>query len=125
MTFPSPRRDRPMVGKDLASSRGGTRSLPGSGPGVTRPAIPTSFSRTSTDVLTPDRIKPLLFHDDPTIRRAAIDYFADSWSRDADLIPTMLEVSRRFGDEANLDGLWSCTRFPVTELALDQVLEHL
>jgi hypothetical protein len=76
-------------------------------------------------VLTPDRIKPLLFHDDPTIRRAAIDYFADSWSRDADLIPTMLEVSRRFGDEANFDGLWSCTRFPVTGPALDQVLEHL
>ncbi len=76
-------------------------------------------------VLTPDRIKPFLVHEDRYIRRAATDYFADCWSRDADLIPLILDACERYGDQQNLRLLSSLDRLLLTGHALDRVLDHL
>ncbi len=76
-------------------------------------------------VLTPDRIKPFLVHEDRYIRRAATDYFADSWSRDPDLIPLILDACERYGDQQNPRLLSSLDRLLLTGNALDRVLDHL
>ena len=76
-------------------------------------------------MLPPDRIKPFLLHEDPYIRTAAIDYFADGWSCDPDLIPLVLDACERFGDKNNARGISSCHRFPLTESSLDRILRHL
>jgi hypothetical protein len=76
-------------------------------------------------LLTPDRIKPFLLHEDPEVREAAVEYFADSWSQDPDLVAMVLDACDRFGFESNLRGLSVCDRFVLTERALDEVMEHL
>jgi hypothetical protein len=76
-------------------------------------------------VLTPDRIKPYLYHDDRYIRDAAVEYFAESWSRDLDLVPMILDAVERFGNRDDIRALNVAYRFPLTESALDRVLEHL
>jgi hypothetical protein len=77
------------------------------------------------EVLTADRIKPLLLHEDRTIRAAAAQYVGDGWARDPDLVPMTLEAWARYGDEGGLRGLSVCPRFVLTEPALDQVLGRL
>ena len=64
-------------------------------------------------MLGPERVKPLLRHEDPYVRDAAADYFADSWSRDPDLAPSILEAARRQGTTRYSRGL------EALELALD------
>jgi hypothetical protein len=76
-------------------------------------------------VLTPDRLKPFLVHEDRYIRRAATDYFAGHWSRDPDIIPLFLDACERYGDRDNLRGLSSLDRLLLTGHALDRVLGHL
>jgi hypothetical protein len=76
-------------------------------------------------VLTPDRIKPYLLHEDRFIRDAAVEYFSDSWSRDPDLIPMLLDARERFGDQEGIHALNVAYRFSQTESSLDRVLEHL
>ena len=76
-------------------------------------------------VLTPDRIKPFLVHEDRYIRRAATDYFADQWSRDPDILPLILDACDRYGDEQNFRGLSCCDRLLLTGQSLDRVLDHL
>src|SRR5436190_21165774 len=94
----------------------------GSGTRRSNAGTPT---RTSTDVLTPDRIKPYLRHEDPSLRLAAIDYFADSWSRDPEVLPMILDACERHGDAENVRGLSIGNRFLLTESSLDRVLGHL
>ncbi len=76
-------------------------------------------------VLTPDRIKPFLVHEDRYIRRAATDYFADSWSRDPEILHLILDACERYGDQQNLRSLSSLDRLLLTGHALDRVLDHL
>jgi len=76
-------------------------------------------------VLTPDRLKPFLVHEDRFIRRAVTGYFADGWSRDPDLIPLILDACDRYGDGQNVRGISACDRFPLSEPSLDLVLRHL
>ena len=76
-------------------------------------------------MLTPDQIKPFLLNADKYIRRAAVAYFAESWSRDPDLIPIILDAYARFGDREDTLSLGVCDRFLVTGPSLDLVLEHL
>jgi hypothetical protein len=76
-------------------------------------------------MLTADQIKPHLLDEDPLVRDAAVDYFGDSWSQDPDLVPMVLEACQRYGAAENLGGLVACSRFPLTEPALDLVLTNL
>ena len=76
-------------------------------------------------MLSPDRVKPLLRSEDPYVRDAAADYFAGSWSRDPELVPMILEAARQRGPTRHSRGLVALDRFPLTEQALDGLLEHL
>jgi hypothetical protein len=75
-------------------------------------------------MLSPDRIKPYLLHEDRYLRSAARDYFIDSWSRDPDIIPLILEAHDRFGD-VDLGGFYVSDHLLMSESALDAVLTHL
>ncbi|GAC1475254.1 MAG: hypothetical protein NVSMB9_27330 [Isosphaeraceae bacterium] len=75
-------------------------------------------------MLTPDKIKPFLLHEDRYIRRAALEYFENSCSTDPDLIPITLEIFSRFGKK-NSDGITAASGFLLTEPALEPVLNHL
>ena len=59
------------------------------------------------------------------VREAAGEYFGDSWSRDPDLVPMILEACDRDGFADNLSGLSLCERFPLTGPAFDAVLAAL
>jgi hypothetical protein len=76
-------------------------------------------------VLNPDRIKPYLTHQDKYLRDAAVEYLQDSWSRDPDLIPMVLDACDRFGLAENRRGIDACERFLWSEAALERVLELL
>ena len=76
-------------------------------------------------VLTPDRIKPFLVHEDRFVRRAATDYFADQWSRDPEIIPLILDARDRYGDGQSVRGLSCCDRLGLTRQSFDRVLDHL
>jgi hypothetical protein len=82
-------------------------------------------TRTAIAVLTPDQIKPYLLHDDWHIRIAAVEYCSDSWSRDPDLIPLMLDACERFGEREDKLSLHHAGRFTLTEPSLDRVLDYL
>jgi hypothetical protein len=76
-------------------------------------------------LLTPDRIKPFLLHEDSEVREAAVAYFGDCWSRDPDIMPLVLEACDRFGTEGDVRALSLGHRFALTEETLDVVLGHL
>ena len=76
-------------------------------------------------MLSPDRVKPLLQHEDPYVRDAAADYFADSWSTDPEVAPMILEAVRQHGPTRHSRGIAALDRLPLTEQALDGVLELL
>ena len=76
-------------------------------------------------MLPPERVKPLLLHEDPYVRDLAAEYFAGCWSQDPDLVPMILEAHRRLGPTRYFKGLDSCSRFALTPQSLDEVLEFL
>ena len=76
-------------------------------------------------MLSPDRVKPLLQHEDPYVRDAAADYFADSWSTDPEVAPMILEAVRQRGPTRHSRGIAALDRLPLTEQALDGILELL
>jgi hypothetical protein len=76
-------------------------------------------------MLTPDRIKPFLLHDDPDVRAFVVDYFAQSWSDDPELLPMVLDACERFGFEEDGRSLFYAARFTVTEPTLDRLLDLL
>lgn len=53
-------------------------------------------------MLIADDLKPYLLHEDPPVRDAVIDYFADGWSQDPGLVPTVLQASERYGEAESL-----------------------
>lgn len=76
-------------------------------------------------MLTLSQVRPFLMHDDPFVRNAVFNYFADSWSKDETLIPDILRLSEIHGDQVNIHGLAVCRDFPVTEEALLGLLDRL
>jgi hypothetical protein len=77
------------------------------------------------EVLTSDAIKPFLVHEDPYVRAAVAESLGESWARDPDLVPMVLEACDRYGAEGNERGLYFCHHFVLTEPALGAVLKHL
>ncbi|MBI3759332.1 MAG: hypothetical protein HY269_06210, partial [Deltaproteobacteria bacterium] len=76
-------------------------------------------------MLTGERIKPYLLHEDRWLRVAAVHYFYESWSRDADLVPMVLAGCERFGLVESVPLLSCCRRFPLTESAFQAALALL
>jgi len=76
-------------------------------------------------VLSPDRVKPLLRHEDSYVRDAAAGYFADSRSRDPELAPMILAAARQLAPTRHSRGIAALDRLPLTGQALDGVLELL
>lgn|GEM_PF-1996556 len=76
-------------------------------------------------MLTPDRIKPYLLHEDPHLRRAAFEYFYQSWSQDPEIVPAILESGDRFGEiKRAASGLdhFVCSG-PTIDLILDRLTQ--
>jgi hypothetical protein len=76
-------------------------------------------------VLTPDRIKPLLLHEDRFVRDAASEYFADFWSRDPDLVPLIVQAYRTHRTPEDLSGLSRCDQLAIDERGLESLLACL
>lgn len=70
-------------------------------------------------------LKPHLLHSDRLVRDAVFEYFAESWSRDPDLVPGALEAVRRFGPRETRIPLTACERLLLTDRSLDGVLTTL
>ncbi len=47
--------------------------------------------------LSEEQVKQGILHDDPLVRFAALDYFAEAFSRDASVMPVVIEALERFG----------------------------
>lgn len=73
----------------------------------------------------PDRIKPFLLHEDKYVRAASMDYFAESWSRDPEVLPLVLDARERFGDGADVRWWIACDQLPLTGPTFDRLLRHL
>jgi hypothetical protein len=76
-------------------------------------------------VIGPEHLKSFLIHEDRYLRRAAVEYFHQSWSPDGDLIPLVLESCRRWGEAETLPLLINSDRFQLTEQGLAQLLDYL
>lgn len=73
----------------------------------------------------PDQVKPLFLHEDRFVRELAADYFNKSSHRDDELLPLVLEASRRYGVGENIRPLQSSTEFPVSVAAVPELLQLL
>lgn len=73
-------------------------------------------------MLTPDRLKPFLLHDDPDVRSFVVDYFSQSWSDDPELLPLVLDSCERFGLAEDGKNLYGAASFAVTGPTLDRLL---
>ena len=76
-------------------------------------------------MLTPEQVKPLLLHEDFFIREAAGKYFGEAFIQDPDVAQLVLEACRLYGCRENWIGLSFCSRFPLTENALQLAVELL
>ncbi len=76
-------------------------------------------------MLSPDRVKPLLQHEDPYVRDAAAQYFADSWSMDPEVAPMILEAARQRGPTRHSRGIAVLDHLSLTGQALDGIVELL
>jgi hypothetical protein len=76
-------------------------------------------------MLTAEQLKPFLFHEESHVRKAVVEYFSDSWSRDPEIVPAVLQLCERYGDEANTLNLARCDHLVVTAQAADQLLALL
>jgi len=76
-------------------------------------------------VLQAEQVKPFLCHQEKMVREHAANYFYSSCSRDADLMPLILESCNKYGEEENSLLLAYASNFPQTENTLRTVLERL
>lgn len=77
-----------------------------------------------TLVLSPDRIKPFILHEDLHLRHAAVDYFYESYSRDPEVPAAILDAVARYGDEGPLHKILPMLRrFAVNSTTLDRALD--
>jgi hypothetical protein len=78
-------------------------------------------------MLTHDRVKPYLLHADRTLRSYAIDYLADCYSPDPELLPMFLRTFEQFPglDGYSWEGVYHARNFTVAEEALAIILDKL
>ena len=74
-------------------------------------------------MLQAEQIKPFLCHQEKIIREHAVEYFSESFSRDTDLMPLILESCEKYGEEENSLLLASASNFIQTENSLRTIME--
>lgn len=73
-------------------------------------------------MLTPDQVKPLLFHHHSTVREAAAAYLGDSHARDPEIVTLFLQANKRFDDFQRIN-LIKCQYLFINDENLDRLLE--
>lgn len=73
-------------------------------------------------MLTPDQIKPLLFHRNSLVREAAASYFGDSRARDPEIVKLFLQANERF-DDFNDRSFIKCQYLFINEESLDRLID--
>jgi hypothetical protein len=76
-------------------------------------------------VLTSDEVKPFLCHGEKKVREFAAKYFADSYSKDPELMLLILESCRMYGEVANLILLASAREFAQNEFSIYRILDNM
>ncbi len=76
-------------------------------------------------MLTAKEVKPLLVHQDRTVRKAAVRYFHGTWSRDVELVPLILQAFRTYGADEDIVGLAFSSQFALDAASMDDVLDTL
>lgn len=76
-------------------------------------------------MLLPEQVKPLLLHEDFPVRDMAVEYFRQSWSQDAELLPLVYEACHRYGTSENLHLLSASRRFVLADEAVPLILDLL
>ncbi|GIK11193.1 MAG: hypothetical protein BroJett001_32590 [Chloroflexota bacterium] len=73
-------------------------------------------------MLTAEALKPLLLHSDGYVRDTVVRCLRDAWSRDVELVPTILAACRRFGFAANDTALHAWDRFSLDSPVFEEVV---
>ncbi len=73
-------------------------------------------------MLTVEALRPLLLHSDGHVRGTVVRCLHEAWSRDAELVPTILAACRRFGFAANDTALHRWDRFPLDPQVFEEVV---
>ena len=82
----------------------------------------------STEVimrLPESKIKEAILHPEANIRERAVRYFNESFSRDASLMPLVIEAVERYGREGAYSLIGSSTNLPQTEETLSWIIDEL
>jgi hypothetical protein len=75
--------------------------------------------------LTLSRLRPFLLHEDSMVRDSVAFAFFESWSKDPDLVPLVLEACGRYGEEDTLNLLGFGYRFRLDARGLVESLRAL
>ncbi len=76
-------------------------------------------------MLLSEQVKPFICHEEKIIREHAVSYLSDSYNSDADIMPLIIESSKRFGEEENSLILADSAGFTQSDISLHTVLEWL
>jgi hypothetical protein len=71
------------------------------------------------------RLKPFLLHQDRDVRDSVAAYFADSWARDENLIPVILDAVDRYGPEETTHMLVAAPCLPMNQESLPRLMASL
>jgi len=74
-------------------------------------------------MFSPGQLHPFLGHHDRFVRAAVTAYFHDSWSRDPDLLPRVLQACERYGLAESRTALAYCSRFVATPESFEEMLK--
>jgi hypothetical protein len=86
---------------------------------------PSWISKRTDAMLSPDQVKPFLYHPDEDVRGLAASYFGDCWSQDPDVLPRILDAREKFGATPFFQGLWTERHLVITAETLDRLLVML
>ncbi len=76
-------------------------------------------------MLIPDKVKPFLCDEDTITREHAIDYLANSFNRDPDIMPLVIESCQKFGEIESSMLLSRASIFTQSETGLHTILKWL
>ncbi|TCL76431.1 uncharacterized protein YecA (UPF0149 family) [Hydrogenispora ethanolica] len=77
-------------------------------------------------MIAPEKLKPLLLHEERVVREFILRYFKDSFNRDPDLMPYVLECCNRYpgmGEVRHM--LTNADKFTRTEATLNEIFNRL
>ncbi len=74
------------------------------------------------NMLTPDQVKPLLFHQNSLVREAAAAYLGDSHARDPEIVKLFLQANERF-DDFKERSLIKCQYLFINDENLDRLID--